>query len=171
MGHPRSTPAPAYDADFFAWTQHQAKLLRTLPRWRADLPAEIDFEQVAEEIEDLGKAELHAVESYLRQILVHLIKAASEPRSRATGHWRTEAAIFQIDLLRRYTPAMRHRIGLQAIWKEARKIADLSLREHGSRLPADVPEECPFSHKELLAPDFDFDDAVGRVAAAQQRPS
>ena len=171
MGHPRSANSPAYDADFFAWTQHQAKLLRAFRKWGADLPPEIDLEHVAEEIEDLGKAELNSVKSYLRQILVHVIKAASDPRSQALGHWRTEATTFHIDLLSRYTPAMRQRIEPQAIWRDALKIADVTLREHGSAMSTSTPLECPFSPTELLASDFDFDDAVEklRTASAAER--
>ena len=83
MGHHRSATVPSYDADFFAWTQHQAKLLRTLNRWRPDLPTGLDLNQVAEEIQELGSAELSSVKSLIRQMLVHLIKAASEPGSTA----------------------------------------------------------------------------------------
>ena len=45
-----------YDEDFYAWTQEQAELLR-----RGGAGANgLDIELIAEEIEDLGKSELHA---------------------------------------------------------------------------------------------------------------
>ena len=94
--------SPHYDDDFFAWTQHQAKLLRTLARLRAELPAELDLDHVAEEIESLGSAELNAVKSLIRQVLVHLIKAASDPEADAFAHWRAEATNFSLDLPDRY---------------------------------------------------------------------
>ena len=59
MGQHRTAAPPDYDSDFFAWTQHQAKLLRALRRWPAEIPAELDLDRVAEEIEDLGSAELN----------------------------------------------------------------------------------------------------------------
>jgi Domain of unknown function DUF29 len=43
---------PRHDKDFYAWTQHQAAVLRSMEV--AD--NRFDREHVAEEIEDLGKA-------------------------------------------------------------------------------------------------------------------
>lgn len=169
MGHPRTANPPGYDADFFAWTQHQAKLLRAFRKWSADLPPEIDFEHVAEEIEDLGKAELNGVKSYIRQILVHLVKAASEPNSSALDHWRTEATTFHADLLDRYQPSMRQRIDIDTLWERARIIADAALREHGSAISARIPGDCPFSVTEIVVPDFRFDEALERLSTFGER--
>ena len=44
---------PRYDDDYYAWTQYQAEVLRTMRR--AD--NRLERERVAEEIEDLGKSE------------------------------------------------------------------------------------------------------------------
>ena len=55
-------PAELYDEDFYAWTQAQAKALRT--HFRGD--NRLDVEHLAEEIEDLGSSELQAVESFVR---------------------------------------------------------------------------------------------------------
>jgi hypothetical protein len=43
---------PRYDDDFYAWTQHQAAVLRSMPV----TDNRFDREHVAEEIEDLGKS-------------------------------------------------------------------------------------------------------------------
>jgi len=53
------TSKTLYDEDFYAWTQHQAALLRRLS------PAgnELDLEHIAEEIEDLGRSDLRAARS------------------------------------------------------------------------------------------------------------
>jgi hypothetical protein len=108
----RTAQAPSYEADFYAWTQHQAKLLRALKRL-SGLPGELDLERVAEEVRDLGGAELNQVRSFIRQIFIHLIKAASDPNSRAVRHWKVEVANFHGELLDRYTPAMRPLIALE----------------------------------------------------------
>jgi hypothetical protein len=47
---------PRYEDDFYAWTQHQAQVLRTMPV----SDNRLDREHVAEEIEDLGKSATHA---------------------------------------------------------------------------------------------------------------
>ena len=44
---------PGYDEDFYAWTQYQAEVLRSMP---CD-DNRFDRDNVAEEIEDLGKSE------------------------------------------------------------------------------------------------------------------
>jgi Domain of unknown function DUF29 len=71
---------PRYDDDFYAWTQHQAEVLREMDV--AD--NRFDREHVAEEIEDLGKSERDAVRSQIRRIIEHLLKlgywAAEPPR-------------------------------------------------------------------------------------------
>ena len=163
MGEHRTAVAPDYDTDFFAWTQHQAKLLRALNGQRSDLPETLDIDHVAEEIEDLGKAEVNAAKNLIRQILLHLIKAASDPESPALSHWRAEATNFNVALPDRYAPSMRQLIEMQKLWQGARKAAAASLRGHGARLAADLPEECPFSLDEIISQDFDFDDSLRRL--------
>src|SRR3954447_26417050 len=72
-----------YEDDIYAWAQEQAGVLRRLAETRRDLPNELDLENVAEEIEDVGKSELSNVESFIRLILIHLLKLASAPESRS----------------------------------------------------------------------------------------
>jgi hypothetical protein len=158
--------SPDYDADFYAWTQHQAMLLRNLGKV-ADVPADIDFDRLAEEIEDLGKAELRTVNSLIRQILVHLIKAASDPKAHAFAHWRTEATTLSIDLADAYARSMRRVIDMQSLWRKATKAADVTLQEHGATLSPDLPVECPYVLDDVLAEDFSFDAAVQRLREEQ----
>lgn len=163
MGQHRSAIAPGYDTDFFAWTQHQAKLLRLLNGLRSDLPEELDIDHVAEEIEDLGSAELNSVKSLIRQILAHLVKTASDPGAAAEAHWRSEAVTFQLDLLDRYAPSMRQRIDMHSIWRRAVRGAASQLRDHGSELLPDIPLRCPFSVDDIVIESFDFDAALEQL--------
>jgi hypothetical protein len=55
-----------YEHDILAWSTRQADLLRRLAR--GERVNGIDWDHVAEEIEDVGLSELNAVCSYLRQI-------------------------------------------------------------------------------------------------------
>lgn len=57
-----------YEHDFYAWTQEQSQLLR------AGLLQLIDIEHLAEEIEDMGRAERRELESRLETLLMHLLK-------------------------------------------------------------------------------------------------
>ena len=55
------TARELYEADFYAWTRHQARELRRLKELR--LNADLDLDHVAEEIEDLGSSERDACRS------------------------------------------------------------------------------------------------------------
>jgi uncharacterized protein DUF29 len=43
-----------YEEDIYAWSQHQARVLRGLAGSGLRLPNDLDLEHVAEEIEDVG---------------------------------------------------------------------------------------------------------------------
>jgi len=159
--------SPDYDQDFYAWTQHQAKLLRALRSADSSLPQGVDLDHVAEEIEDLGKAELRGVTSLIQQILLHLIKAASDPESQASNHWRSETIAFGFDLADRYARSMRQLIDMQALWQRSLRLAEAQLHERGASLAKSLPTECPFFLDELLAEGFNFDSAVKRLLSIQ----
>ena len=73
--------AELYDEDFYAWTQQQAQALRT--HFKGD--NRLDVEHLAEEVEDLGKSELHAVESFIEHIIAHLLKLDYSGQVEAAG--------------------------------------------------------------------------------------
>jgi hypothetical protein len=169
MNQHRPPASSQYDDDFYAWTQHQAKLLRALEKLGHDLPPEIDLSHVAEEIEDLGKSELRGAMSLIQQIMIHLIKAASDPDGKAGGHWRTESKVFHAELLRYFEPSMRRRVPLQKLWVQAVDIADSALRDHGAALLPGIVETCPLSLQDFVAEQFQFEEALARVRAAASR--
>ena len=110
-------PGDLYDRDFLAWSVHQADLLRRTAR--GERVNHVDWENVAEEIEGVGLSELHAVQSYLDLILVHLLKLHAWPNSDAQRHWRAEIAGFQANARRRFAASMRQRIDLDAQYTDA----------------------------------------------------
>lgn len=65
-----------YEADFVAWTAHQARLLREGPR------NSLDWDHLAEEIEGLGRAERRALVSQLTRLIAHLLKWRYQPTCR-----------------------------------------------------------------------------------------
>src|SRR5712692_6631427 len=60
--------AAAYDDDFFAWTQEQAQLLRSGEF------NQLDIENIAEELESMGRSDRREIESRLVVLLAHLLK-------------------------------------------------------------------------------------------------
>ena len=71
----RSEGASLYERDFYAWTQAQATLLE------AGRLGSLDLEHLAEEIEDMGSEQRHAVSSQLRHLLTHLLKLGTPRRA------------------------------------------------------------------------------------------
>lgn len=159
-----------YDDDVYAWAQQQAEALRQLAATRRDLPNELDLENVAEEIEDVGKSELSKVESFIQLILVHLIKAASAYDARPSQHWRGEIKIWRINLRKNLTGSMRPKIDMDEAWDLAATRAEIDLGKEGDQILPDLPKRCPFSLNELAAEDFDFDAAVARLKEQPSRP-
>ena len=58
----------SYESDFYGWTQEQAALLR------AGRLADLDIENLIEEVETMGRSEKRELESRLTILLLHLLK-------------------------------------------------------------------------------------------------
>ena len=157
------TPSQLHETDFYRWTQDQAALLRALPR-SSNL---LDIENLAEEIEDLGRAGIKEISSLLRQTLTHLIKIAVDRESPSVAHWVSEASGFQSDAVLAYSPGLRQRLDLPKIWKLAKRNAADSLGEYRIAVPA-LPEDCPLTLDQLLDADFSPREAAAIVATLTQ---
>ena len=155
------TPSQQHDTDFYRWTQDQAVLLRALPRSSNPL----DIDNLAEEIEDMGRAEIKEISSLLRQTLVHLVKIAFDPEAPSVAHWVGEASGFQGDAVLAYSPGLRQRLDLPKIWSVAKRNATDSLAESGVAVPP-LPDECPLSLDQLLDVDFSPREAAAVVLAS-----
>jgi hypothetical protein len=131
---------------------------------RGALPNDLDIDNVVEEIETVGRNELRAAESPIRLILMHIAKAVSDPAAPAVGHWRAEAIGWQSDLLRAFSPSMRQRIDMDAIWRSALRQAAIALEEHGGSLADQLKGPCPILLDDLLSNEFEFREVAARIA-------
>jgi len=139
-----------YDDDILLWSEQQAEIIRRLGRTRRDLPNEFDIENVAEEVESVGRSELAAVASQLQNILLHLMKLALYREAEAVRHWKVEAAAFHGEARRRYAPSMRQRIDFGQLWGMARELAILGAEEPDV-VESALPRQPPFPLDDLLA--------------------
>jgi len=140
---------PRCDDDFYAWTQYQAEVLRSMPA----SDNRFDREHVAEEIEDLGKNERNAVRSEVRRILEHLLKLAHSPAGDPRYGWMRSIAEARQVLEDRVTGTLRHDMeaSLPRLYRGARRQAELSLQEHGEHhAAAALPQECPYTLDQIL---------------------
>ena len=72
-----SDSSTLYDEDFFAWAKQQAEALRAASRAGSNL--KLDWENLAEEIESLGRSQRHELRSRLGVVLAHLLKLKRSP--------------------------------------------------------------------------------------------
>ncbi|HEY3846461.1 MAG TPA: DUF29 family protein [Acetobacteraceae bacterium] len=136
-----------YDSDILVWSEHQAELLRRRAAGELVNEAELDWPNIAEEIGDVGRSQLNAVESLLTQALLHMLKAEAWPVSRDTPGWRADARLFRRQARRRFVPSMLQRIDLAGLYADA--LAGLPDTMDGQP-PLPVASVCPVTLDELL---------------------
>jgi hypothetical protein len=148
MNELKPTPdSGLYEADLYAWANREAQRLRLVK------PRGVDWANLAEEIDDLGKSQKLAMMSNLRVVLLHLIKWQYQPGKRKSG-WRASI----VEHRRRIADLIEASPSLAAIpakilTEEYRKAREDALAETqlGARA---IPERCPFTIEEVLGLTF-----------------
>jgi Domain of unknown function DUF29 len=135
---------PTYHEDFCAWAFEQARFLRER---RFDL---LDIEHLADEIEDVAKAELCELTKQMSVLLADLLKWHYLPAER-NGSRSAVVEIRRLDVaeILDESPSLRARIDkprtFQFIWADA--LAQAATENgHDS-----FPSECPWSIKDVLS--------------------
>src|SRR5947199_10777109 len=127
-----------YDEDFYAWTQEQAELLR-----RGGAGANgLDVEVIAEEIEDLGKSELHACQSLCEHIIEHLLKLEYSGLAEPADHWRDEIVEWRLQLEQVLTRSVEAKLDMPSRYRAAPRL----VRRLGRYVPGlanRIPAACP----------------------------
>jgi hypothetical protein len=137
-----------YDEDILLWSERQAALLRRRAAGELVNDAELDWPNVAEEIEDVGRSELRSCRSLLRQALRHMLKAEAWPLSRDAPSWRADAIDFRRQARDAFTPSMRQKIDVAALYREA--LQALPEKVDGQN-PLPMPPDCNIALDELLS--------------------
>jgi len=144
---------PRYGEDFYAWTQHQAMVLRTM----AVADDRFDRENVAEEIEALGRSERDAVRSLIRRIVEHFLKLAHSPAQQSHFDWMASIAEARDTLGDKISPTSRRdaETMFQRLYRDGRRQAELSLRAYDEDQAADaLPQMCPYSLDDIRREDW-----------------
>jgi hypothetical protein len=110
-----------YNTDFLAWSKEQAEALRAEARTGSN--RKLDWENLAEEIEDLGISQQSALESQVRRIVEHLLKLQHSPAAGPRRGWRVSIvdARIRIEVLLARNPSLTG--DLDAIFAEEHKRA------------------------------------------------
>jgi hypothetical protein len=142
-----SKNATLYDSDFHAWAHEQASLLR------AGRLSEADIENIAEEIESMGRSEKRELVNRLTVLLSHLLKWRYQPGLRSRSWTLTiEQQRLRLDKHLAENPSLKSRLdeAMADAFQDARIDA-----ERETRLPRSVfPSSCPFTFDEAMNPDF-----------------
>ena len=77
-----------YDDDVVTWSERQAELLRRRAAGELVNDGEIDWRNIAEEIEAVGRSERRELRNRLARLLQHLLKWQFQPEHRSRS-WRT----------------------------------------------------------------------------------
>lgn len=131
-----------YEVDYAAWLENTALMLRR------KMYAEIDWENLIEEIEDMGRSQKRAVESLLLRLLEHILKLEywDAEKERCANHWESEIVNFRYQLNKRIKESPSLKRHLEGCFEEVASVAKASV----SKLIAKSLPDLDWSLAEVL---------------------
>lgn len=142
MHLPALQPA-LYERDAYAWALEQACLIRER-RF-----AEIDLENVAEEIESVGRSERAAFRSQLGRVIQHLLKWDYQPLKR-TPSWRHSVAAHRVRAHKILSENPSFKAIRDDIVSDAFDVAVLDAVAETGLERAAFPDACPYSFDDIM---------------------
>ncbi len=129
-----------YEEDFYQWTIEQSQALSNR---QIKL---LDWDNLIEEIEALGKEQLHAVESYLKQLIAHRFKLEYVNDEYCRRAWQKEINTFRDGIEDRLTNSLKRKINLEKVYQRAKRDLLIDYPELKNKLP----QKSPYSLDEWL---------------------
>ena len=136
-----------YEADFYAWTQEQAELLRHHQWSKLDLP------NLIEEIESLGKQQRQELRNRLSILIGHLLKWHYQQQRRSRS-WLATIRIQRRETqeLLQENPSLKPYL-LEVLQKAYKNGKDIAVTE--TNLPYKTfPQDCPYTVDQILDDSF-----------------
>jgi hypothetical protein len=145
---PPDAPVGAeYEHGFYSWLMEQARRVRE-GRWDA-----IDRENLAEEIESLGREQFNKLESALRVLLLHILKWDHQPALRSRSWMLSiEAQRLEIEDVLSDNPGLKPRTA-EATARAYRKARLEAAKETGLDTTT-FPDTCPYSFDNMISQKF-----------------
>ena len=137
-----------YEADFYAWASQQAELLRQ------QQASGLDWTNLAEEIEAMGRSEKRQFAIRLEVLMMHLLKWQYQPNFRSRSWQLTiQEQRLRLAKLLQENPSLKPIVAevIQSVYPLAVISAE---RETGL---ADYPQDCPYGPEQLLSDAFSSD--------------
>ncbi|KJR41943.1 protein of unknown function DUF29 [Candidatus Magnetoovum chiemensis] len=136
-----------YETDFYQWALKTAELIRQ-SRF-----TELDIENIAEEIEDLGNNNKRELESRLDVLIMHLLKWQFQSNNRSKSWVSTiTTQRKEIKRLLKNSPSLKY--GKEVVIEEAFITATIQFEKETDISKKIFPETCPYSWEQLN--DYDF---------------
>jgi len=142
-----------YDTDFYSWTQDQAAKLRKLQAERVNL--DLDLENLAEEIESVGKSDRRELHSRLARIVEHLLKLGESTLWEPRRGWQNSVRAERNSLtsLFKQSPSLRSAAAEEL--EDAYEHAARRLQHQLIELTMDpLPVTCPYEIDQVLDADW-----------------
>ncbi|HBB31792.1 MAG TPA: DUF29 domain-containing protein [Cyanobacteria bacterium UBA8803] len=136
-----------YETDYLKWIE------TTVEKLRGQDYSTIDWENLIEEINDMGRSERRSLESNLTVILIHLLKWQYQPEF-SSGSWKGSITEHR----RRIRKALKDSPSLEPYLEEILAECYLDAVEQATAetgLPVErFPQECPYTSGEALDANF-----------------
>jgi hypothetical protein len=150
--------SPLYDRDFYAWANEQAGLLR------AGKLSEADLENIAEEIESMGKGEKRELVIRLIVLLLHLLKWQYRPQRRGAS-WQATIRLQRRDLSDHMADNPSLKALLPSVIERAYGNAVIKTGAETGLAESMFPSACPWSFEQLMDQGF-WPEGGGNTEAA-----
>jgi hypothetical protein len=135
-----------YDEDFLAWTEQQAALVRA---GRLD---QLDLDNLAEELETMGRSEWGELENRLEVLLMHMLRWDHQPARRSRGWLGTmREQRNAIRRLLRRSPSLKHDLAgtIAEVYPDALGRAS----DETGLGRSTFPDQLPYSVAQVLEPE------------------
>jgi Domain of unknown function DUF29 len=141
-----------YETDVVAWSERQAELLRRVAAGEA-INDQVDWPNIIDEVETVGRSERSALGSYIAVVLENLIKLQASPATDPRKGWKTSVRRARIGIARglKDSPSLRPAVS-EMITDEmpsARMIVMSILEEYGEQ-PAVAIDSLTFTPEQVL---------------------
>lgn len=143
--------ASLYETDYLAWIELTVAKLRSPDL--AKLNPDIDWENLIEEIEDMGKSSRNSLKSNLRIILLHLLKwqYQSDRRSRS---WQSSIIQHRLRIYDAFVESPSLKRYFAEVFDDAYSGAIQLASSETGLAQKTFPKVCPYSQNQVLDADF-----------------
>jgi hypothetical protein len=139
-----------YEKDYYFWLE------TTIEKLRSKQFSTVDWENLVEELESMGRSEERALESLLVRLFEHLLKLAywKSEREYNEAHWRAEIRNFRKQIEKELKASPSLKAYLQEIFEESYQDAREIVSDRSQLPPDTFPVELGATVEEILDEDW-----------------